>query len=129
VSHSARTVACCVIEAVACGIDIEDLPQDVGVATVGKLLRWTASEAVLKASGRGLREVKQVAVDETGEFGVVGEERYELQSLTVMPGATGHVATRGRVSLSLLEIELDGAELSAALERSFRVAAQVDQLL
>jgi hypothetical protein len=126
VSHSARHVACCVIEGFACGIDIEDLPLDIDVAGAEKLLRWTATEAVLKAAGRGIRAVDQVAVDTAGAFGVVGAERYELQSLTVMPGATGHVATRGRVSLSLHAVDLDGGELSAALERSFRVASQVD---
>jgi hypothetical protein len=126
VSHSARNVACCVIDGVACGIDIEDLPQDAGVDAVEKLRRWTAREAVLKGAGRGLREVKQVTVDLTGGFGLLGGERYELQSLPGIPGVSGNVATLGHVSLALLAVDLDGAELSAAIERSLRVAAQVD---
>lgn len=126
VSHSARSVACCVIGGVACGIDIEDLPQELDVTGAEKLRRWTATEAVLKAAGRGIRAVSQVTVDAAGDFGVVDGNRYELESLTITPAAVGHVATRGRVSLVLLAVELDGAELSAALERSFRVAAQVD---
>jgi hypothetical protein len=126
VSHSVRNVACCVIDSVACGLDVEDLRADADADGAAKLQRWTATEALLKAAGRGIRAVDQVAVDATGAFGVVGGDRYELQPLTDLPGVTGHVATRGRVSLSLLAVELDGAELSAALERSFGVAAQVD---
>jgi phosphopantetheinyl transferase len=126
VSHSARNVACCIICGVGCGIDIEDLPQDVDGTGAEKLRRWTATEAVLKAAGRGIRSVNEVSLDAEGAFGVVGAGRYELQALTGVPGWTGHVATRGRVSLSLLAVELDGAEISAALERSFSVASQVD---
>lgn len=126
VSHSARYVACCVIDGVACGIDIEDLPQDIDGAGTEKLRRWTATEAVLKAAGRGIRSVNEVSLDAAGEFGMVGAGRYELQPITGVSGWVGHVATRGRVSPSLLAVDLDGAELSAALERSFSVASQVD---
>jgi phosphopantetheinyl transferase len=126
VSHSARYVACCMIDGMACGIDIEDLPQEIDRVGTEKLRRWTATEAVLKAAGRGIRSVNDVSLDAEAEFGVVGAGRYELQPLTSASGWIGHVATRGRVSPSLLAVELDGAELSAALERSFRVASQVD---
>jgi hypothetical protein len=126
VSHSARYVACCVSDGMACGIDIEDLPQDIDRAGTEKLRRWTAKEAVLKAAGRGIRSVNDVSLDAEGEFGVVGADRYELQPLTSASGWIGHVATRGRVSPSLLAVALDGSELSAALERSFSVASQVD---
>jgi phosphopantetheinyl transferase len=126
VTHSACHVACCVIDGMACGIDIEDLPQDIDGAGTEKLRRWTATEAVLKAAGRGIRSVNEVFLDAAAEFGMVGAGRYELQSLTGVSGWIGHVATRGRVSPSLLAVELDGAELSAALERSFGVASQVE---
>ena len=126
VSHSARYVACCIIDGMACGIDIEDLPQDIGRAGTEKLWRWTATEAVLKAAGRGIRSVNEVSLDASGTSGVLGTDRYELQALTDLPGCIGHVATRGRVVLSSLAVELDGAALSAALERSLGVASQVD---
>jgi hypothetical protein len=126
VSHSACYVACCVIDGMACGIDIEDLPPDIDSAGTEKLRRWTATEAVLKAAGRGIRSVNDVSLDDAGQFGVVSAGRYELQPITSASGWIGHVATRGRVSPSLLPVELDGAELSAALERSFSVASQVD---
>lgn len=126
VSHSARNVACCIVDGMACGIDIEDLPQGIDMAGTDKLRRWTATEAVLKAAGRGIRSVNEVSLDAAGEFGVMGASRYELQPLTSASGWIGHVATFGRVSPSLLAVELDGAELSAALERSFSVAPQVD---
>jgi phosphopantetheinyl transferase len=126
VSHSAHNVACCVIGAAGCGIDIEDLPHDPDRTGAEKLRRWTATEAVLKAAGRGIRSASEVSLDTEGTFGVLGAGRYELQALTGVPGWIGHVATRGRVSLSLRAVELDGAELSAALERSFSVATQVD---
>lgn len=126
VSHSARHVACCVVDGVECGIDIEDLPQDIDTPGTDKLRRWTATEAVLKAAGRGIRSVNDVSLDVAEEFGEVGAGRYELQPLTGISGWIGHVATSGRVSPSLLAVELDGPELSAALERSFSVASQVD---
>jgi hypothetical protein len=111
---------------VECGIDIEDLPQDIGMAAAGKLRRWTATEAVLKAAGRGIRSVNDVSLDAAGESGAVGAGRYELQALAGVPGWIGHIATRGRVPLLLIAVELDGVELSAALERSFSVPSQVD---
>jgi hypothetical protein len=126
VSHSVRHVACCLVVGVACGIDIEDLPPDIDSAGTEKLRRWTATEAVLKAAGRGIRSVNDVSLDDAGQFGVVGAGRYELQPITSASGWIGHVATRGRVSPSLLAVELGGAELSAALERSFSIAPQVD---
>jgi phosphopantetheinyl transferase len=126
VSHSARYVACCIVDGFACGIDIEDLPQDIDMAGTDRLGHWTATEAVLKAAGRGIRSVNDVSLDPAGEFGVMGAVRYELRPLTGVSGWIGHVATRGRVSPLVLPVELDGSELSAALERSFSVASQVD---
>jgi hypothetical protein len=126
VSHSACYVACCVTDGMACGIDIEDLPQEIDMAGAENLRRWTATEAVLKAAGRGIRSVGEVSLDAAGGFGMLGADRYELQPLTGVSGWIGHVATRGRASLSLLAVDLDGTELSAALERSFSVAPQVE---
>ena len=126
-SHSATRVACCAIDGTDCGIDVEDVAADVNAATTARLQRWTATEAVLKALGLGVRAVRDVIIDDAIESGRVGDERFVLQPLTGLPGAVGHVAFRAFQPLQVTEIDLrDDASLSAALERSLGLALQVE---
>lgn len=125
VSHTAARVACCVASAARCGIDIEEhVGSDAG--TLEKLRRWTASEAVLKAMGLGLRAVREVSLDATLESGSVRDRRFELQPLAGLPGAIGHVAFDSRTRFVLAAVDLDGDELSAALERSLGLSSQFE---
>ena len=126
VSHSARHVACCVVPGVDCGLDIEDVPFAATAAHIDPLRRWTATEALLKAAGRGVRDVREARVDAALASGTVGADRFELQPLDELQGVVGHLATRVPLELSVLAVELDGDSISAALERSFGLVAQVD---
>ena len=120
-------VACCARAGAVCGIDIEDLPAAADAATVQTLRRWTATEAVLKAMGLGLRAANEVAVDDAIAWGSMRGERFALQALTELPGVVGHIAAPSRCGLSLAEIDLcDDATVSAALERSLGLAAQFE---
>lgn len=126
-SHSTTRVACCAMAGAGCGIDLEDLPAAADAATVQKLWRWTAREAVLKAMGLGLRAANEVTVDDAIAWGSIRGERYALQPLTELPGVVGHTASPSRCGLVLAEIDLcDDAAVSAALERSLALAAQLE---
>jgi len=126
VSHSNSCVACIVSAGTACGIDIEDMPESAGAATVAKLQRWTATEAALKAAGLGLRAAAEVEFTASLKAAFVRGERYELQVLDALPGVIGHIAARNRFTPLIEALELDGAWTSALLERSFGLAAQVE---
>jgi hypothetical protein len=126
VSHSTGRVACCVMSSTGCGIDIEDPPDDADADTLIRLRRWTATEAVLKAMGLGLRAVREVSLDAAIEAGSVRGERFELQPLDAVPGMIGHLASRTRCALVLAAVDLDGPELSTALERSLGVPLQFE---
>lgn len=126
ISHTPLRVACCLTHASVCGLDIEDLPQQADAAAIDRLRRWTATEAVLKAAGAGLRAVRNVELDAECNSGAMPNARFVLQPLANVPGAVGHIASRDGLTWSLAAVDLGGAELSAALERSFGLAAQLD---
>jgi phosphopantetheinyl transferase len=126
-SHCATRVACCAIAGADCGIDVEDVPADVDAATMARLQRWTATEAVLKALGLGLRAVDDVVIDDAIESGRAGAERFVLLPIVQLPGAVGHVAFRSTHLLQVTEVDLRAdASLSAALERSLGLPLQVE---
>jgi phosphopantetheinyl transferase len=125
-SHSTRLVACCVTSGKPCGIDVEDTPLAANADGIDRLRHWTATEAILKAAGRGVRNMHEVRLNSGLASGFVGEGGFCLQPLAGLPGAIGHVASRAPLALSLLAVDLDGDELSAAMERSFSLAAQVE---
>ena len=126
-SHCVTRVACCAMAGVGCGIDIEDLPAAADAATVQKLWRWTATEAVLKAMGLGLRAANEVTIDDAIAWGSMRGERFALHGLTELPGVAGHIAAPSRCEFSLAEVDLcNDATVSAALERSLALAAQFE---
>ena len=126
ISHSPARVACVVCPDTDCGIDIEDLPAAADAAAVTKLQRWTATEAALKAAGLGLRAASRVELADSFDVAFIGDERYELQPLTALPGVIGHLAARKTLTPSIELVELDDARLSALLERSLGLAAQFE---
>ena len=126
-SHSAHHVACCVAADIECGLDLEDVPVGVDAAGRDRLQRWTATEALLKAAGRGVRDLREARLESALEAGTVADERFKLQPLKGLPGVIGHVASRGELGLTTVAVDLDGRELSAALERSLGLAAEFDQ--
>jgi phosphopantetheinyl transferase len=126
VSHSAARVACAASVVVEVGLDCEEIPAGCGPAAAEKLARWTATEAALKAAGLGLRQVHHVLLDSDLQSAEVTESRYVLRLLPLAPTAVCHLATRVPVDVSIEQVVLDAAEVSALVERSLRLPPQRD---
>jgi phosphopantetheinyl transferase len=125
-SHSSSAVTCIVCPDTECGIDIEDRLDSAGSEAVAKLLRWTATEATLKAAGLGLRAMGDVALADMLGHAILRSQRYELQSLDDVPGVIGHIAATKKLRPIIASVELDDARTSALLERSLGLAAQIE---
>jgi hypothetical protein len=125
-SHCTGRVACIASQRADPGLDLEALPLAAPADTRRRLLRWTATEAVLKAAGRGLRDAAEVQLAADLQTGVLGTDEYFLQPLS-LPGCVGHGAARVRLRPGPAEeCELAGAVVSAALERSLRLSPQFE---
>lgn len=125
-SHCTGRVACIASPHADPGLDLEALPPAAPADARPRLLRWTATEAVLKAAGRGLRDANGVQLAEDLQTGLLGSDQYFLQPLS-LPGCVGHVAARVRLRPGPAEeCELAGAAVSAALERSLRLSPQFE---
>jgi phosphopantetheinyl transferase len=61
ISHSRRRVAVAVSRDLEIGLDVEDRVERTPQETE-RLLRWTATEAVLKAAGAGIRDARRVQI-------------------------------------------------------------------
>ena len=59
-----------------------------------KLQRWTATEAVLKAAGRGLRETRSVELDNLLENGTLAGLRYRLWPVEISTDVVAQLATQ-----------------------------------
>ncbi|HEX7374501.1 MAG TPA: hypothetical protein VF277_05970 [Steroidobacteraceae bacterium] len=93
VSHTDGRVACAACLDFDCGFDFEFIPVGADAATRLRLQRWTATEAVLKAAGLGLRDVQEVRVDPSLATGVVRNVSYVLRALDFGPHYAAHLAT------------------------------------
>ena len=94
ISHGPQHVASAVCEAGEIGFDLEEAGEVSGdsSAALHKLRRWTATEAVLKAAGRGLREARSVELDNLLENGTLAGVRYRLRPVEISTGVVAHVA-------------------------------------
>ena len=125
VSHTADRVACVVCNGVDLGLDIETVPSVAGGTTLRKLLRWTASEATLKAAGLGLRQVSEVVLEQQSErTAVLAGRRYALLEVQLTPHTIGHVASAESIELRVDTVALDGAEVSSTVQRALGLPAQ-----
>jgi hypothetical protein len=98
ISHSPQHVAAAVCESVEIGLDLEDVDPvsgDSGEARQ-KLRRWTATEAVLKAAGRGLRDARSVELDESLATGMLAGVLYGLTPVEISTRVVAHLATQSR---------------------------------
>ena len=86
-------------ESVEIGFDLEDVDPISGDSSEArqKLQRWTATEAVLKAAGRGLREARSVELDESLTTGILAGVRYELTPVEMSTHIEAHLATQSRL--------------------------------
>jgi phosphopantetheinyl transferase len=98
ISHSLQHVAAAVCESVEIGLDLEDVGPISGDSSEArqKLQRWTATEAVLKAAGRGLREARSVDLDESLATGMLAGVLYRLTPVEISTHVVAHLATQSR---------------------------------
>ena len=94
ISHGPQHVAAAVCESVEIGFDLEEVgaASDDSSAVLHKLRRWTATEAVLKAAGRGLRVARSVELDNLRENGTLAGVRYRLRPVEISTRVVAHVA-------------------------------------
>jgi phosphopantetheinyl transferase len=96
ISHGLHHVAAAVCESVEIGLDLEDVGAESGDSMEArqKLLRWTATEAVLKAAGRGLRDARSVELDDTLATGTLAGVLYRLTPVEMSTHVVAHLATQ-----------------------------------
>lgn len=124
-SHTQGHVACVTCTQVDVGLDIESVPAM--ESATPKRLRWTATEATLKAAGAGLRRLADVHVDLAARETSFDGRRYVLHELRLAPGTFGHVASSRPLALEVESVELDGAAFSASLQRLLGLSPQDEQ--
>ena len=92
ISHSGPWVACAAIDGARLGLDIE-------VGTEARIAQWVVREALLKATGAGLRalgEVRDIEVPESAAQEACVDwrgERWFLRRLDFLPGTSACVLT------------------------------------
>lgn len=128
ISHTAEHVACVVCAGAEVGLDIEPVPAEVEPAAIRKLVRWTATEATLKAAGAGLRRVQAVHLDEASlATSTFDSRRYLLRAFTLPPDLHGHVACAEPLDLAIERVDLDGDVVSGAVQRALGLPTQREQ--
>jgi phosphopantetheinyl transferase len=96
ISHTTGLVACAASGDLDCGLDVEAIEAAAtqGDAARQRLQRWTATEAVLKAAGLGLRDARDVELAADRRSAVARGEPFSLMELSLVPGCITHLATR-----------------------------------
>lgn len=113
ISHSGPRVGvalCCDCEP---GFDLEQLEAGAGepAASRSRLVRWTATEAVLKAAGRGLRDARDVTLAGTLLAGQVGAARFHLAPVDIAHDIVACLATANPAG----DVQVEEVEASALL--------------
>jgi phosphopantetheinyl transferase len=109
ISHSPQHVAAAVCESVEIGLDLEDVDPVSGDSSEARqrLQRWTATEAVLKAAGRGLRDARSVELDDSLITGTLAGERYWLRPVEISTDVVAHLATSAAIeSVEVVDVAL-----------------------
>ena len=110
ISHTARRVAVALAARGELGLDLEDAAADraAGSAVTTRLARWTATEAVLKAAGRGLREARGVELDAARGTATFAGRTWVLKPLAIAPDVIAQLAAdRMPASIVIESVDLD----------------------
>lgn len=94
VSHCLTRVGVALSVAADIGIDLEEQHAGEGAprADAARLLRWTATEAVLKAAGRGLRDSRAVHLDDHLASGRLDGRAYGIWPVQLHDTVLAHLA-------------------------------------
>lgn len=115
VSHSGNRVAAALSDRGDVGLDLEDAPVGNAAAdpeTTASLGRWTATEAVLKAVGAGIRSAGDVRLSADRSVAQLDGEVLYLRPLALAEDCVACLATR--VAVSGVSIEQVGVPWSCA---------------
>jgi len=95
ISHSGLRVGVALCSDCEPGFDLERFEERAGepAASRSRLVRWTATEAVLKAAGRGLRDANGVTLAETLLAGRVGDAWFHLAPVDIAHDIVACLAT------------------------------------
>ena len=98
-SHTPRRVAVALCQHCEVGIDVEDvLPEQAAAPAVReKLALWTATEAVLKAAGVGLRGLGNLSLESAAGQATLDGQLFFVRPLDFGPGIVTHLATAAPV--------------------------------
>jgi phosphopantetheinyl transferase len=93
-SHGPTRVGVALSVAADVGFDLEELHDGEGTPRpdAARLVRWTATEAVLKAAGRGLRDTRAVRLDDDLAAGRLDGRVYRLRLVELHSGTIAHLA-------------------------------------
>ena len=104
VAHAGDAVGVAAVPAGLVGFDLEPL---VDVADRARLERWTATEAVLKAAGRGLRDAGEVELSPAMDAGRLAARHYRLQCVDAGMDCLAWLATdRGLAGVDVERVDL-----------------------
>jgi phosphopantetheinyl transferase len=109
VSHGRDHVAAALSTDAGIGFDLEETGEGHGGAAKGAttLERWTATEAVLKAAGQGLRDAKSVELDASLATGRINGTAYVLERVMLTGAVIAHLASTVPVDqLDVVAIDL-----------------------
>ncbi len=125
ISHTATRVGCLVARGAAPGLDLESIAADADATALRRLRRWTATEAVLKAAGAGVRRAGDVQLVARGRNAIarLDDRSYRLRQLELAPDVVAHVAATERLDVAIEECRIDDPATSAAVERSLGLAS------
>lgn len=115
ISHSVSRVAVALSDCSEVGLDLEDAMSGagaVGSEATGSLGRWTATEAVLKAIGAGIRSAGDVRLSADRSIAQLDGEVLYLRPLALAEDCVACLATRG--AMSRLSVEEVGIPWSCA---------------
>ena len=104
VAHAGDAVGVAAVQAGLVGFDLEPL---VDAADRARLERWTATEAVLKAAGRGLRDAGEVELSPAMDAGRLAARHYRLQCVDAGMDCLAWLATdRGLAGVDVERVDL-----------------------